>query len=447
MDFQTATREQRQSKDGSFNEPFTPTHHLQASFSHGEGIDVYSSGALGGISAGGSTGGIGNLADELADAFSDDEDEYYDDDEVEAQLQQLSGGGLSGDQGSGDAPPDISLPDMDNDADGVSPNETELVNGADQLRQASGVYAAAPTSPHSGGHANGQARLRNGSLSLPFTNGGNAGGGGRRGHKRIGSVYDGSEYGSDSDLESSGMPISLVAKIDAVESLVRRGTEDNGSPADGVCKRLVEELRDLGSQSSVEGGASRLITAHSALTTHLAHQTRQLHALAFPLFSPLSGAVPSPLVGIATTRNGADDNDDGRDEAEDDLMPMLASLADQMPRPSTAACQSLGALHGVTNDLVSTLNYLSDTLHMARQTTNTATRRLRSAKELVAELRRDEELREEGERWLARGNWNERLKQRECAHVCGDVVGGFEKVCDGWRARLLAQAEAAQASA
>lgn len=181
------------------------------------------------------------------------------------------------------------------------------------------------------------------------------------------------------------------------------------------------------------------------MTTHLTHQTRQLHALAFPLFSPLTGTVPAPLVGIAVTRNGGDSEDE--EEAEDDLLPMLASLADQMPRPSTAACQSLGTLHGLTNDLVSTLNYLSDTLHMARQTTNTATRRLRSAKELVAELRRDEELREEGERWLARGNWNERLKQRECAHVCGDVVGGFEEVCNGWRARLLAQAEAAQASA
>lgn len=151
------------------------------------------------------------------------------------------------------------------------------------------------------------------------------------------------------------------------------------------------------------------------------------------------------MIGVAVTRNGAESDEE--EAQEDDLMPMLASLADQMPRPSTAACQSLGALHGLTSDLVSTLNYLSDTLHMARQTTNTATRRLRSAKELVAELRRDEEMREEGERWLARGNWNERLQRRECAHVCGDVVGGFEEVCNGWRARLLAQAESAQASA
>jgi hypothetical protein len=78
---------------------------------------------------------------------------------------------------------------------------------------------------------------------------------------------------------------------------------------------------------------------------------------------------------------------------------------------------------------------------MSRQTTGTATRRLKSAKELVAEIRRDEQLKEEGEVWLTRGNWGERLEKRECAGVCGDVIGGFEEVCNGWRERLLAQAE------
>jgi len=78
---------------------------------------------------------------------------------------------------------------------------------------------------------------------------------------------------------------------------------------------------------------------------------------------------------------------------------------------------------------------------MSRQTTTTATRRLKSARELVAELRREEEIKEEGERWLKRGNWGERLGARECADVCREVVGGFEEVCNSWRARLVAQAE------
>jgi hypothetical protein len=240
------------------------------------------------------------------------------------------------------------------------------------------------------------------------------------------------------------MPPKLVEKIDEVESLARRGAENNGSPADGAFKRLTDSLRDLGSQGGIEGGASRLvyatpalhphsnayitdptfhrlITAHSALTTHLSHQTRQLHNLTFPLLSPLV-APPEP-------------------ETIDALLPMLLTLPELMPRPSTAALQSLSSLHALTADLAHTLNYLSDTLHMARQTTTTAARRLKSARDLVAELRRDEELRDEGRRWLDRGRWGERLARRECALVCGDVVGGFEAVCDSWRERLRALAE------
>lgn len=132
-------------------------------------------------------------------------------------------------------------------------------------------------------------------------------------------------------------------------------------------------------------------------------------------------------------------------ETIDELLPLLLVLSEEMPTPSTAALNSLTALQTLTSDLINTLNYLSDTLHMSRQTTATAGRRLKSAKELVAEVRQEEELREEGERWITRGDWGQRLENRECAAVCGEVVGGFEEVCDGWRAKLLAQAESAQA--
>lgn len=130
------------------------------------------------------------------------------------------------------------------------------------------------------------------------------------------------------------------------------------------------------------------------------------------------------------------------EEFIDSILPLLLALNDSMPRPTTAAFNSLTQLHTSTVDLVQTINYLSDTLHMSRQTTTTATRRLKSARELVAEMRREEEQREEGERWLTKGNWSARLGARECARVCGDVVGGFEAVCNGWRARLVAQADA-----
>ncbi|KAK3327376.1 hypothetical protein B0T19DRAFT_441367 [Cercophora scortea] len=361
--------ERRQSK--SSVDPTTP---LRSGFNP-EAMD------MGGYGGG---NGLGNLADELGDAFSDseeDDDDYYD---------NQAGA------------PDINLELND---------ESEQLHGTDGIPiRDSGVDVESP---------NGLAAAPGGraSLSLPSPNG--------RGHRRAPSEYDGSEYGSDSDLDSPGMPLKLVEKMDEVESLARRGTENNGSSTDGTFQRVTDGLRDLGSQSSVEGGASRLITAHSALTTHLSHQTRQLHGLAFPILSPLMAPPDAETI--------------------DTLLPMLVSLSEYMPRPSTSALNSLASLHSITSDLVQTLNYVSDTLHMSRQTTTTATRRLKSARELVAEMKEEEELREEGERWITRGNWGERLRKRECADVCGEVVGGFEEVCNNWRARLLAQAETSQA--
>lgn len=354
-----------------------------------------------GLAGSNSGNGLGNLADELADALSDDDAEYYDDAAAAAAPPP-----------PGAAAPGISVEpgedeDEEDEQDHHNKNNSAQQETAAAVRD-SGVDVASPT----------ERNHKHLSLTLPpATNG--------RGHRRKGSQYDGSEYGSDSDLDSPGMPSSLVAKMDAVESLARRGTENNGGPTDGVFKRVTDSLRDLSSQSSVESNTSRLITAHSALTTHLTHQTRQLHNLTFPLLNPLA---PPPDA-----------------DTVDDLLPELTTLQEMLPRPSQAAFASIMGLQHLTNDLVQTLSYLSDTLHMSRQTTTTATRRLKSARELVAEIRRDEELREEGERWLSKGNWGERLERRECASVCGEIVGGFEEVCDGWRTRLATAEGATQA--
>ncbi len=221
----TSPQANRRQSKSSLHEPSTP---LRQSFNAGDSMDVFSSGAVGR----GTGLGLGNLADELADALSDDEDdedEYYD-----------------------QSAPDISV-------DLHSTGEGQRDSGVD-------VAATSPKGPDDGdggggdNNGDGHGRERNMSLSLPTPNG--------RGHRRAGSVYDGSEYGSDSDLDSPGMPPSLVAKIDAVESLARRGTENNGGPTDGVFQRVTDELRDLGSQSGVEGGATRYERKTSSL-----HQT------------------------------------------------------------------------------------------------------------------------------------------------------------------------------
>jgi hypothetical protein len=76
-------------------------------------------------------------------------------------------------------------------------------------------------------------------------------------HQSRPSDYDGSDYGGGSDLESPGMPPGLVARMDMIESLARRGTESTGGEQDNVVKRVVDGLKDLGGQSGVEGGATR----------------------------------------------------------------------------------------------------------------------------------------------------------------------------------------------
>ena len=97
---------------------------------------------------------------------------------------------------------------------------------------------------------------------------------------------------------------------------------------------------------------------------------------------------------------------------------------------------SLRGLHASTADLAEVLSYLSDTLHMMRQTTSLASRRLRVARELVIEMRGEMEAKEMGIHWVEKGNWQGRLAGRECARVCGEVVGGFEEVCASWRKKL-----------
>ena len=93
-----------------------------------------------------------------------------------------------------------------------------------------------------------------------------------------------------------------------------------------------------------------------------------------------------------------------------------------------------------TADLSDSLRGLSDTLYEARQLTSTASRRLRSARELVAELRREDEGREEGMRWIENGDWDRRLRDREAGRVCGEVVNGFEAMCGEWKEKLFGTA-------
>ncbi|KAL8694440.1 MAG: hypothetical protein Q9218_000932 [Villophora microphyllina] len=231
------------------------------------------------------------------------------------------------------------------------------------------------------------------------------------------SDYDGSDYGDTSDLETvQGISASLEHRLAAIESLARRGTESNGGGADNVIARVAECLRDLGSQAGMETGASRLTTAHTAISTDLAHQARLIQTLSHHFISPFS-VPPSP------------DEIDG-------LLPQLTTTSGLLSQPNTRTVSALHGVHSLSIDLISTLSMLADSLHMIRQTTSRAARKLKAAKEAVDDVRKDYDLREDGIRWIQEGNWDEKLSNRECAKVCGHMLSGFKQACEEWEKRV-----------
>ena len=161
-----------------------------------------------GLDFGGGDNGLGNLADELAEAWDEDEEEveYHENCADELPAQRAS--------------------NMENTRD----------SGIDVASSP----ALAATKPSSG-------------LSPSQDNP-------RGKHRRKASDYDGSDYGEDSDFESAGMSPGLEARLSVIESLARQGTGDSGLEAsDGVVKRVVEYLKDLGGQAGVESGTTRYV--------------------------------------------------------------------------------------------------------------------------------------------------------------------------------------------
>lgn len=170
---------------------------------------------------GGGGDGLGNLADELADMDEWDGDEE-DGDGLDEGVSELV-------QSNGHA-------DVDKTRDsGIDVSSSPLTLTADTtLARKTGSGMLEPGSRLSPVQKQKQSR-----------------------HRRQYSEYDGSDYG-ESDLEEAPLiSPALEARMAGIESLARRGMETNGSAEDAIVERVVERLRDLGSQAGVEGGATR----------------------------------------------------------------------------------------------------------------------------------------------------------------------------------------------
>lgn len=342
---------------------------------------------------GGGGGELGNLADELGELEDWDEDE---------------------DGVGGDYEDDSDLAHDDGSQIGVAVDHDGSVGTATAVRD-SGV--AMHSSSPAASRLSPQSAVK-----------------GRK-HQRQHSLYDGSDYGDDSDLEANeGISPALESRMAAIESLARRGMEENGSATDGVVKRVTEQLRDLGSQIGIENGATRysssslhpgsfltlsrhrLKTAHDALTTHLTHQSRTLNSATAVMTGPR--AIMPPVEEIEV------------------LLPLIQSTLELIPHTSPQVLIALSQLTHSTRELLEHFSNVSDSLHMSRQKALEANRKLRSSKDQLAEWKKDMDAREFGMHYIESGDWDRRLRERELGMACGDVVSGFEEQCGLWRKKL-----------
>ena len=170
---------------------------------------------------------------------------------------------------------------------------------------------------------------------------------------------------------------------------------------------------------------------NSALSNHIYNQTRTLRDLSLSLH-------PSTIASnLDEDSADDDDDDDGSDDGHSKsrkkpkLAELVIALIDIIPRPAEVALYELHVLQETTTQLIAQLSFLSDSLHMARQSTIAAGRKLRVAKEACAEWKGQLDAAEKGERWIEEGDWVGKCSRREAAKVCQDVLRGFESTCGG----------------
>ncbi|KAF2021839.1 hypothetical protein BU24DRAFT_30557 [Aaosphaeria arxii CBS 175.79] len=326
---------------------------------------------------GGGDNELGNLADELGDIWDDEEEEGVDGDfGEELELPQ------EGENGIGVA--------LDHDGS-VGHNGVPRDSGV--VMQSSSPDSKTTLSPFAAAKQNG------------------------RRHQRQRSLYDGSDYGDDSDLEvNEGISAGLERQMAGIESLARRGIEENGSSSDQVVKRFMERLRDLGSQTSIENGAMRLKTTHDALASHLTHQSRTLTSLSASFSGPRA-IIPDP-------------------ETIDSLLPLINSTLELLPHASPEALHLITQLTFSNREMSQHLSNVSDSLHMSRQGQTNAARRLKTAKDQLADWKKETDLRDQGIHYIESGDWDRKLKERDAKRDCGSVLEGFEETCGMWRKRL-----------
>lgn len=246
------------------------------------------------------------------------------------------------------------------------------------------------------------------------------------GRERAESSYDGSDYGPESDPDDADFPPLLAKRIRDLEKVTRMSSNpsDALSEEGGVILRTSKALKDLGPQSSIENGTTRLITAYTSMATHRTFKTRELFTQAHSLLYGNILNLPEETIEL--------------------LLAEISSLSDSTSLKNItpqSPLLSLQILASNTNDLLHTLRSLSDVLQESRLASNQAARKLKAVRELVEDMRLEEELTEMSIMLIQAGDWDRRCRERSAARTCREVVTGFSKTCDLVRERYINELE------
>lgn len=206
---------------------------------------------------------------------------------------------------------------------------------------------------------------------------------------------------------------------EAMSSIARMASTTPATNEDPLFPRVAALLQDLGNQSSLEAGAQRLNTSTNSMTAHLASQSKALQTLAASLYSPFMFSAPIDS------------------EIIEETVPLVEALLAELPHPDPAPLTGLQKLDRETQNVIQTLSHLTDTLQMGKQTTNAASRHLRTTQQMVAELRRERERAEVARHELSKSGWEEKIERRWSKGQCEDVVQGFERRCEELRGQLM----------
>ncbi|RVX74026.1 hypothetical protein B0A52_01857 [Exophiala mesophila] len=326
------------------------------------------------------SGGLGNLADELEQAWDNSGEE----EDQSNFLEGLREGVVDQEHSALELQSPYTMNDMHDFGFGMVVQSPQVAHGEDGTSPSVNV-SLSPKEGQSRGHR-------------------------KSGHARHESKYDGSDYGpeSDSEEQADGLPPIVRRRMRDLENLTRMcvNPEDAVSEGGGTVRRTIRGLKELSSQSNIEYGVTRLITAYTSMATYRSNKTRDLFTQSHLLMYGGVFNLPEEMIELLL-------------DDITELSSLLQFLRQQNP------LLSLQILGSQTEELGQTLRSITDLLQEFRLAANAATRKLKSVRDMVEDMSIEEDLVENSIMLIQAGDWDRRCRTRQAARSCQEICEGF----------------------